>query len=162
MVDDAIGLDIDGLYRLHYEEIVRFAARRAGQAAAADIASETFLIAWRHRHDDVRAPRPWLYAIAHNLMSSSARQQTRSDQLIRELGRGLVDDPDVAEDVSDRDRAISALAGLSDTLRSALELTAWDGLTVTEAAVVLGCTAATLRVRLHRARRQLVKAFNDL
>ena len=38
-----------------------------------------------------------------------------------------------------------------------LALTAWDGLAPREAARVLDCTAATFSLRLHRARRRLLK-----
>jgi RNA polymerase sigma-70 factor (ECF subfamily) len=44
---------------------------------------------------------------------------------------------------------------LSASDRELLTLIAWDGLTPTEAAQALGCSRATLAVRLHRARARL-------
>ena len=160
--EDASRLDVDSLYRLHYDEILRYAARRTDLATATEVAAETFLIAWRHRHEQVAAPRAWLYAIARNLVISAARRQARSEHLAHELRHGTAGQtPDVAEVVTERDRAIRALAGLSEALRETLQVTAWDGLTVAEAAVVLGCAPSTIRVRLLRARRQLVEAFTE-
>ncbi len=41
-----------------------------------------------------------------------------------------------------------------------LTLLAWQGLSQRDAAKVLGCTTATLTVRLHRARRKLERAMD--
>jgi RNA polymerase sigma-70 factor (ECF subfamily) len=45
------------LYERHYGAVLRYAARRVGAEAAADVAAETFLTAWR-RLDAVPAPEP--------------------------------------------------------------------------------------------------------
>jgi RNA polymerase sigma-70 factor (ECF subfamily) len=50
---------------------------------------------------------------------------------------------------------IEALGRLSTGDREVLLLVAWDGLSAREAAVILGCSAAAAKVRLHRARRRL-------
>lgn len=42
-----------------------------------------------------------------------------------------------------------------------LMLTSWDGLNSTAAAKVLGCSRGAFAVRLHRARRRLVRAIED-
>ena len=47
----------------------------------------------------------------------------------------------------------AALAKLNERDRALIELVAIDGLSVTEAAAVLGVKPATARVRLHRGRR---------
>jgi RNA polymerase sigma-70 factor (ECF subfamily) len=49
----------------------------------------------------------------------------------------------------------AALERLPEKEREVLRLLAWEGLSTAEAAVVLGCTRATLAVRTHRARRHL-------
>ena len=43
--------------------------------------------------------------------------------------------------------------------REALLLIAWEGLSVSEAAVVVGCSRGAFAVRLHRARRRLSVAL---
>jgi RNA polymerase sigma-70 factor (ECF subfamily) len=40
-------------------------------------------------------------------------------------------------------------------------LVAWEGLSVAEAAVVLGCPGGTAAVRLHRARKRLRRALSE-
>jgi RNA polymerase sigma-70 factor (ECF subfamily) len=52
-----------------------------------------------------------------------------------------------------------ALAQLSESDREVLTLIAWEGLSPTQAAAALGVKAATVRVRLHRARRRLARAL---
>jgi RNA polymerase sigma-70 factor, ECF subfamily len=44
---------------------------------------------------------------------------------------------------------------MRDSDRELLLLIAWDGLTPTQAATVLGIAPVTVRVRLHRARNRL-------
>ena len=50
-----------------------------------------------------------------------------------------------------------ALASLSSPLRSAITLTAIQGLNVKEAARIDGCMTATMYWRVHEARKQLKK-----
>jgi RNA polymerase sigma-70 factor (ECF subfamily) len=41
-------------------------------------------------------------------------------------------------------------------------LIAWDGVTVEEAAAVLGCSRGAAKVRFHRAKRRLARALAEL
>jgi RNA polymerase sigma-70 factor, ECF subfamily len=50
-----------------------------------------------------------------------------------------------------------ALASLSDIDRELVTLTTWEGLSPAEAARVVGITAGTARVRLHRAHARLAR-----
>jgi RNA polymerase sigma-70 factor (ECF subfamily) len=49
----------------------------------------------------------------------------------------------------------AAFAQLSEGDREVLRLVAWEGLTLREAAVVLGCSAVACRVRFFRAKGRL-------
>jgi RNA polymerase sigma-70 factor (ECF subfamily) len=57
---------------------------------------------------------------------------------------------------------IEALAALRESDREALLLRAWEGLSTREAAAVVGCSAATFAVRLHRARVRLSRALDEI
>jgi RNA polymerase sigma-70 factor, ECF subfamily len=76
-------------------------------------------------------------------------------------GRALVDDDDVADLVERIDaeaqkrRLYKAMDRLSDGDRDLMELVVVDGLSVKDAAKVLGVSQVSARVRLHRARRLL-------
>jgi RNA polymerase sigma factor (sigma-70 family) len=52
---------------------------------------------------------------------------------------------------------VAALALLSERDQEVLVLVAWDGLDRAQAAEVLGISAGAFAVRLHRARRRLIK-----
>jgi RNA polymerase sigma-70 factor (ECF subfamily) len=61
-----------------------------------------------------------------------------------------------ASDLSEVDqRLLGAIAELPTAEREAFMLIAWDGLDPARAARAAGCSAATFRMRLHRARRRL-------
>ena len=53
----------------------------------------------------------------------------------------------------------AALASLGERDREALLLIAWEELSVSEAAVAVGCSRGAFAVRLHRARRRLSLAL---
>jgi DNA-directed RNA polymerase specialized sigma24 family protein len=50
-----------------------------------------------------------------------------------------------------------ALRRLSPNEREVMQLVVWDGLSAAETAGVLGCSVNVVQVRLHRARRRLVR-----
>lgn len=69
--------------------------------------------------------------------------------------------PQPADDPGDRlstKQALdTALRGLAERDREILMLVAWEGLEAEEAAAALGCSRSSFAVRLHRARKRLVK-----
>jgi RNA polymerase sigma-70 factor (ECF subfamily) len=102
-----------------------------------------------------------LIGTARRTIANQHRSQRRRDRLEARL-RTLTDaNMDNNASAADRSSALSALAAMRERDREALLLLAWDGLSVTEAAQVLVCTPASLRVRVHRARQRLAVALND-
>ncbi|NYJ03004.1 RNA polymerase sigma-70 factor (ECF subfamily) [Nocardioides thalensis] len=153
------------LYLAHFGGILGYAVRRVdSRADAADVVSETFLVAWR-RLDD--APpgeeRPWLYGIARNVLANHHRSVRRRGRLGARLRDVLAEDvvPDPADGVVERDRVREALGRLSADDRELLTLVAWDGLSAPEAAQVLGIAPGATRMRLTRARRRFAEALGD-
>lgn len=152
------------LYDKYARSVYRYAARRAGEAAAEDVMSETFLVAFEgrdgfdHAWDDAR---PWLFGIATNLLRRHRHAEARA---LRALARaapkeGLDDDADgVAARVdalAATTRIAGALAGLSATDRECLLLYAWADLTYEGIAQAMDVPVGTVRSRLNRARRIL-------
>lgn len=146
----------ESLYRRHYAAIMRFAARRTDEQSARDVTAETFLAAWR-RLDAV--PRDnelaWLYTTARNMLRHELRGRARRDRLGERLQSRSVHSDSVADGVVDRLHAQRLLDALPPKDREALQLIEWEQLDIVMAAQVVGCTVATFRVRLHRARRRL-------
>jgi RNA polymerase sigma-70 factor (ECF subfamily) len=147
------------LYEASYDAIYTYAARRAGVDAADEIAAETFLVAWR-RYDAIPAePLPWLYGVAHNVTlrhhAATGRRRRAQDDLERER-------PAAAADAGTGDPWLwQAWERLRPGDREVLALIAWEELTVTDAARVLGCSPPVFSVRLHRARRRLQQLLDS-
>ena len=141
--------------------LTRFAIRRVGEAAAGDVVSETFLVAWRRRHDMPRdRPGPWLFTTAafviqHEIRSNQRRTTLHDRAADAEATQG--GDDDHATKIADRLTVHQALSQLPERDQEVLRLIEWDQLSPEDAAAVLDCSISTLKVRLHRARRRFAK-----
>ena len=140
----------------HRAAVLAYARRRLEPDLAEDVAAETFAIAWRRREEMPREALLWLYAIARGVVSNHRRSEARrlrlAARLAQERGAG---DEDPAGLVADRLELAHAFDALEDSDRELLMLVAWEGLAPRQGARVLGCSAATFRVRVHRARKRL-------
>ena len=157
----------EALYELHYPAVLRYAARRVGAEAARDIAAETFTIAWR-RLEQVPSgqPLPWLYATARRCLANELRRRGRRERLDSRMRSEATREHDVASlgasgQVADRLEVLAALATLRPKDQETLRLIEWEQLDVAAAAAVMGCSAGTFRVWLHRARRRFARALDQ-
>lgn len=145
--------------------ILAYAARRTADAQdAADIVADTFMVAWR-RIEEVPAgedARPWLYGVARWVLANHHRGKRRRQTLDERLATNVVTLIDDAAIDPQLDRAVvaAAFAELADSDRELLTLVGWDGLDRDEVAVIVGCSRATVRLRLHRARKRFEEALN--
>lgn len=157
MAGQALGVaDFDQLFRAHRPAILAYARRRVDGATAEDVVADTFLVCWR-RLDDVPEPAlPWLLGVARRCLANRLRAEGRRAVLAERVAwEPRVGTRDPADALGERERVLRAFAGLSEVDRELLALLAWERLEPAEVAVVLGCSQAALRVRLHRARRRL-------
>jgi RNA polymerase sigma-70 factor (ECF subfamily) len=144
-----------------YGAVLAFARRRLDPDLAQDVAAETFLTAWRRFDDLTGDPLPWLYRIAGNAIANQRRslaRRRRLDDRARAMTAGVVV-PDPADAVSEAGRLSAAFSSLSERDREVLRLTCWEGLDAASAAIVLRCSTAAFKVRLHRARRRLARSI---
>ncbi|MEU8717946.1 sigma-70 family RNA polymerase sigma factor [Streptomyces sp. NPDC048663] len=153
-----------GVYEECYPRVLAYATSLVGREVGEDITSETFTVAWRRMRDMPHPALPWLLGVARNLVRELRRRDAHQYLLATEEAQRISSGAeahvgDIASVVTDRHVALQALAGLPEADRELLTLLAWHGLSVKEAARVLGCTTATLTVRLYRARRRLEKAL---
>ena len=155
-------VSVDERYASAYEalwpDVFRFALSWTNDwAAAEDLAQEAFARLWRERDrlDWGDTVLPWLIVTTRRLAQDRFRALRR-----RLAGRhhGLA--PATLESaIADRWLDVrDAMATLAPLERSALVLTAVDGHTYEEAAVLLGTTAGALRAAASRARRKLEDA----
>ncbi len=129
------------------------------RARAEDLVQQTFLHIHKARGRFIAGAEvtPWAFAIARRLLIDGARRGKREVLGIDDANDadGATASVDAADDVAQA-RELAArlrteLARLPETQRVAFELIKQEGLSVAEAAQVLGTTVAAVKLRAHRA-----------
>jgi RNA polymerase sigma-70 factor (ECF subfamily) len=153
------------LYDQFYRNVLRYALQHAERDSAEDVASDVFLIAWRRRDSIPDPPLPWLLGVARNLLSKHAGAGRRRQRLTERIAALAIPADlaawDAGEHVVERETALAAFTSLPDRDVETLTLVTWHGLSITDAATVVGCSPRAFTVRLHRARRRLTDALRD-
>ena len=136
-----------------------------------DLLQETFLRMHRARGTFMTgAPvLPWAFAIARRLVVDQARRDRRNPAPVTDT-EPVLDRPtrvadrpeEVVEARQSAARLAEALARLPDSQRVAFELLKQDGLTLVDAAAVLGITVTAVKLRAHRAYEALRVALRGL
>ncbi len=150
----------------HRSRILAYCLRRTSANEADDVAAEVFAVAWRRRDDIPKgsASLPWLYGVARNVVKDQWRGSRRRRNLIKKASGRREPSPRSPEDVvvEQEDYRIvrSALDGLSELDREVLRLSAWEGLTYAEIAIVLGSTLAAVDKRIARAKQRLARQYD--
>ncbi len=156
-------------HRAAVTRYIRSLVRDASEAE--DLAQEAFLRAHRQRATlrDQAALESWLYHIATHVSIDRLRQRARTVQ--RQVDTAVEDMP-----IADRDQPSQLavlqqtemsecvqryVASLSDAYKAVLLLHDADGLTANEIAHLLQIPLSTVKMRLHRARRQLGVALKN-
>jgi RNA polymerase sigma-70 factor (ECF subfamily) len=138
--------------------LLGYLTRRAAHEDAADLLADVYLVAWRRRADlpPGEERRLWLYGVARRLLAEHHRHSL--ERVDAEGGAGDAQTPESPSGDDRRGEAVRrALESLSDVDRELVTLTTWERLSPAEAAGVVGITAGTARVRLHRARARLAR-----
>lgn len=145
------------LYEQHVGPLARYVSRRTSSTDVQDVVADTFMTAWRRFDDLPYDPLPWLFVTARNLIANRHRSTERRGALYDKLkAQAPIWSQQATHDLANVDRRLlDAISELSDAEREAFMLVAWDGLDSRRASRAAGCSAATFRMRLHRARRRL-------
>jgi RNA polymerase sigma-70 factor, ECF subfamily len=147
-----MGQRFEQIYAEHREAVRAYVRRRAPEAVVDDVVSEIFVVCLRKLDRVPPEPLPWLYAVARKMLANERRKRARvSPSEIR-----LVVEP---EPVGDGVLA-AAFNRLAEKDREVLRLIAWDGLSLADAATVLGCSGVACRVRYHRAKSRLASRLD--
>src|SRR5262249_11014286 len=111
---------------------------------------------------------PWTFAIARRLMIDGMRRGKR--EVLAEEDERSSDAPPAPNDAADdlvqaqqiAQRIQRALAQIPEQQRVAFELVKQEGLSLAEAAQVLGTTVAAVKLRAHRAYEALRAVLGDV
>ena len=150
------------------------AARTTSDDIALDLTAETFAEAFRVAHrfrSGTSDARPWLIGIAANLLRvawRSRRVETRARTRLGVLEETRIATGDATDEAIDRlDAARSsheienALAELSSSQRTAVELRVTGDLPYGEIARTLGCSPGAARILVFRGLRQLSRRLGE-
>jgi RNA polymerase sigma-70 factor (ECF subfamily) len=153
---------IADLYAQYHESLVRMLYRRTGDHdRAEDLAHEVFSRALTAPPDN---PRPWLFAVALNLVRDDGRRAVRQGrrlQLLRSEGPTSSPDPAAELEHTQRTAAVqAALDELSERDREVLLLKA-EGFNYDEIAATTGLAKGAIGTTIARARRRLVEAYRE-
>ena len=162
--DDAFGAVYDAVAPRLYGYLLRHTRDRA---RAEDLLQQTLLHMHRARERFISGAEvmPWAFAIARRLLVDGIRRGKR--EVLTEEGQldaGLSREPaaeDVVQAVELAAHVEQALAKLPQSQRVAFELIRQEGLSMAEAAQVLGTTVAAVKLRAHRAYEALRAALGD-
>lgn len=146
------------LFNANHGRVLAYCLRRMHSADAHEIAGDVWLVAWRRFEEIPSEPLPWLLGVARKTIANKRRSQKRASATVEKMAREpqWVSEPPTGSS----GELLTALSRLSPNDTEVLMLFAWDGLPPREAARVLGCSPATFSVRLHRARRRLLKELD--
>ena len=134
-----------------HDRIYRYFRRRTDNAATAeDLCAEVFRITWEKTGTNESLSVMVLFGIAKNVLRTHGRSASRSANLL-----GALQLERNHERNDDDSRLHEALARLGPDEREVLLLTYWDGFSSSEVSDLLDTSATAVRMRLHRARKEL-------
>lgn len=146
---------------------VRFVRPRVeSDAAAEEIVQAAFLKGFERGGSlrDDESATAWFYRILRNAIVDHWRRRDAKGRALETLASELPASFDEAQ-LDDRNRACGCVraltAGLKPEYRELLEKVDVEGVSVPEAASLLGITPNNAAVRLHRARQALKKRVED-
>jgi RNA polymerase sigma-70 factor (ECF subfamily) len=165
----------DELFRRYKKAILNFVHRYIGnKETAEEVTQEVFVNVYKNLRifDPKRKFSVWVYTIARNLAKNALRDKryfkdvsleesvAAADETIK-LKDMIVDpnpQPDaVAEDEELAKEAQKILKSMPPKLREVVTLCSIQGLTEEEAARILGCSVASVSIRLNRAKEAFIR-----
>lgn len=160
----ALETRLEQAYIANAPDLLSYFGRRVRiPADAADLLSETFVVAWRRADRMPVEPeqaRMWLFGVARRVLANAARGDIRRSGLADRL-RAHLDATPTGHVDGDALDIRAALKAIPDDQSELVRLVLWDGFTVPEAATILGISETTARGRYQRARARLRELLRE-
>jgi RNA polymerase sigma factor (sigma-70 family) len=127
--------------------------------ASEDMVQEVFfrILKYRHTYRADTAFRSWIFQIARNV-----RRDARPKPALVAVESEPIADPTASEPPHDAALMERALMALPEEKREILMMSRLQGLKHREIGEVLGCEAGAVKVRIHRALKELRAKFQEL
>jgi RNA polymerase sigma factor (sigma-70 family) len=152
-------LDFEDFYRATFPNLVRAMFLLVPDDAEAEELAQEAMVRVYERWDRVgsmESPSGYVYQVAVNLNRRRIRSLAIRTRRLLTVRAGL---QHVPPPESDRDLAV-AIGSLSIRLREAFMLVDWLGMSSDEAGRILRIAPASVRSRVHRARKELRKRLS--
>jgi RNA polymerase sigma-70 factor (ECF subfamily) len=158
--------EFDDVFRRYYTRVRGLARRQFPGLDAEEIAQEAMLRLLTHldRLDPRRDPWPYIATTTVNVgrdMIRAARPTVELDECAEDVSVAAAADDELLHSELD-DRLTDALQQVPPAGRQVLALHAYDDMSVGQIAAFLGINDNAVRQKLFRARRQFVRAFEQL
>lgn len=155
------------LFERHHARLYRYCLRMTGnRAASEDLVQDVFMrmLKYKITFRDDSSFVPWMFGIARNACIAHLRRTPADhggETPIEDVpADALIDHDPVAE--QQRDLVRRALLTLPVDRREVLVLSRYEFKTYEEIARALGCSVGAVKVRVHRAMKQLREAYLTL
>jgi RNA polymerase sigma-70 factor (ECF subfamily) len=149
------------LFERHHRRVHAFFARLTGAPALAeDLTQEVFMRILRYR-TTFRGDAPfsaWMYRLARNVASDHFARRRALTEPLAEAAEPVSSEPLASEALEHGERLARvrrSFRELAPEKRELLVLARFQGLPHAEIAEILGCSAGAVKVRVHRALREL-------
>ena len=153
------------LFERHHRRLYGFFSRLVGdRTAAEDLVQEVFvrLLKYRHTFRDGAEFSPWVFGVARNAAIDHFRSRPRELQENPEAPEPAAHLPHPIEGLERRERSEflqAALARLAPERRELLLMARFGDLRYESIGELLGCSAGAVKVRVHRALKELREAY---
>lgn len=162
--------DVDrltALFERYHRPLFKFLYRMTGSRTAADdLVQDVFVrvLKYRQTYRDTGSFEAWLFHIARNTRHDFVKKHPAMDRIPEDMDMAATGPSPGRRLEQQEDAALlrEALRRLPADKRELIILARYRGLTYAELGALMGADVGTMRVRLHRAIRQLEEIFSQL
>jgi RNA polymerase sigma factor (sigma-70 family) len=161
--------DLAPLFERHNARLFNYYVRMTGdRQLSEDMVQDVFLRILKYRHTFRGECRflTWMFTIARNVRMDNVKRWDRGQPLVTDGDEESPVNEPVSDDHADRrydtELVKEAIGRLSPEKREALILSRYEGMKYTEIAGLAGCSVENVKIRVHRAIRDLRKIFLEL
>jgi RNA polymerase sigma factor (sigma-70 family) len=163
-VRGGVGEMLGVLFERYQSPLFNFFYKLTGERPASeDLVQEVFfrMLKYRHSYRPDTGFRAWMYQIARNARVDLLRRRRPEASWEPEMSPAIKP-PDMAQQEQEAEMLRHALLELPEEKREVLVLSRFQELKYEQIAEVLGCEASTVKVKVHRALKELREVFRQI